>query len=660
MVNNDSNIDMEELIKTAKEQQAQQTQTKLAAQKTRKMVSVTPVNQSNEHGSYVQTSDGTGAIVIDNDYELNKMRENDITGKALSALVNSSTIISDANAYKPDYGPDAPEGYDPGVEYMKNNPYDKKSMEMQKIKKEFAELTYGPNGLVNANGPEGKLVSEALDKLRTGEIVLPTPEEYKQQKEALKDKQRTVTVSKKEPTPKVEPEIKQEETAEPKMPDAPENAIIKKGVLEQLNEINNVRGNETVQPVHTPVMEPTPKVEEPKVEQPTKQPINLAEAELKFNNNVQPVETTQTQEAEQPPVDVTVINVPEGQVSDFMKTMPVETFNKVVTSSTIQVNEVQLKDIPTASRKISSIAEYRKLSERRHVKSAELTERVLVNSGIIVTLKAATSLEMATIFKSPTSKQIDWYKAYQFCFEHTVNTSIGKLSFNDFIIKVSPSDIETILGGIYEISETDERNISITCGEGDGGCGTRYDVKVKIADLPDIDKVDEKTKNRIAEIINVRNNISAAKDLQMNSPTMFVKYIELGDRVLAIRNTTGNIMIERMDSIDEVTQVYGPLIAVLILYVENITVIIREREDVEPSTFLIDDLRILCEELLQSSDDEIKIIKDIITKDLDNDYIPVSYSIKGPIVCPNCGKSHERLDCTMSDLVFQKAQSVLV
>ena len=484
-----SDINMSELIKVAKAQQMEKDQAK--TQKVKNKVVVTNV-QSYEHGGYVTTDDGSGAIVIDNDHELRKMQENDVTGKTLLNLIHHNGLIVDANAYVPDYGDNAPENYDPGVEYINNNPYDQKAMDMKKIKQQFASLTYGPEGLVNVNDPKGKLVTEALEKLRSGEIVLPSPEEYKEQKRIAKEKREknnSVTVKRNQSSndrPIELNDTKQKEIEELVMPSVPENAVMKKGVLEQLNEMN-LRGTKPSVPVtvkHTKQPEgvPTPNpIEhtEPIKNTPPQQkaPINLAEMEEIVNNNE--VSTEQATPTPEEKSDVAVFNVPEGQVSDFMKTLPMETFNKVASSKVIQVNEVELKDVPTASRRITSIAEYRRLSQHRaNNKTVEITERVLVNSGFVVTLKAATSLEMATIFKNPMSEEVDWEKSYRFCYEHTVDTSIGRLSFNEYVMKVSPSDIETVLNGIYELSETFERNISVSCGKRDG-CGLHMKLKSK-------------------------------------------------------------------------------------------------------------------------------------------------------------------------------------
>ena len=146
--------------------------------------------ESAKDGDYFVGEDGVGAIVIDNEERARKMQENDKTGKALLELVHSDALITDANEYRPNYGENAPEGYDPGVEWMRNNPFDKKTKDMADIKRRFSKLTYGFTGLVDANSPEARIMAEAMEKVRTGEVVLPTPEEFEQQKREAEERKR--------------------------------------------------------------------------------------------------------------------------------------------------------------------------------------------------------------------------------------------------------------------------------------------------------------------------------------------------------------------------------------------------------------------------------------------------------------------------------------
>ena len=681
--------DMSEMIKMAKAQQAEKTKKTIEEKQKRTVQAVNEAEtkqltnlsdiENVEHGSYVMTSDGTGGIVIDHELEAQKIRDNDETRKKLTALLDNSSIISDVNAYTPDYGEDAPEGYDPGVEYIKNNPYDPKVKQMMDLKEGFSQLTFGlpGHGLVDVDSEEGKRVSEALEKLRTGEVVLPTPEEYEAQKKAalkrrkkrLEEKSNQNIETNNEQNPNAETESV-DINDELSMGEMPENAVMMKGVDDLLNNINQTEtrvGEETpkIEPTETATITSVPPVKEGEptdVKSPiAPQPINLAGIEEELDAEAhEPQKPTAPAEPEIKPEEIVEINVKEGEADKVIENLPIETYDKIIKSKVIKVNEVELKDVPTKTTRITDIARYRMLSKRRpNTNTAEVTERVLINSGFVVTLKAATSLEMATIFSSPASDEVDWEKEYVFCYEHTVGTSLGKLSYNEFVTRVDPSDIETILFGIYEISETDKRKFSIICGTNDGGCGSSYEYDTEINKLPDYDALSEESKERVRKIIAAKNSPDETRRIVNDSPTSIVKYVQCGeDRVITLRTTTGNMMIERNDRINDIITNHGPVIALLVLFVENIKITIKEREDVEPTTFLLDTTELLCEELLKLTDEELNFIKDIITDEL-VEYPTIKFTIKGPCRCPHCGNVKDTVPCSISELVFQRAQSVL-
>lgn len=704
---------MEEAARKQKESLEASKEKKASMQHNRRVITTTTSSniETASHGEYVETEDGVSGIVIDNDYIIRKVYETDQTRKSLMNIIDESvSLISDVNFKENDYGADAPEGYNPGVEYILNNPYEPKVQDMKKIKDGFKTLAFGlPNhGLVEAGSEEAKNVAEALELVRSGKVILPTPEEYEQQKKELaekkrKEKERLLNQGKEQQPHMTDnnQQIKQPVTettlerfsSEYEMDDSLyKNSKIKEGVEELLNLLNNLeqtgRPVEVVhqnQPVDNTVnpntfspensgqnvntIAPAQEVMEPEkvpttppiTPEPTKPVAPLNIAEMMDNQQVNQVPQQQVTPQQEPGSNIVEINVPAGEASTLMQNLPLETYDKVVTANTIQVNAVEVKDVPVATRSITSMEDYKKLASRRkHRASAEITERVLVNSGFIVTLKPATSLEMATIFKSPVSSDIDWEKEYRFCYEHTIGTSLGKMSYNEYVNKVHPSDIESVLYGIYQISEQEERNISINCSEGQG-CGNQYEYKALIKDLPNLDRVPEKTSIRIKEIIDAKGDLERTKKLNENSPVSIVKYVTLGDRCIAIRSTTGPMMISRIDIIDELAEQYGAMVAMMLMYIENVKVTIQERPDVAPTTFLIEeDINVLCEEILQFTDEELTIVKEIIKNEIaEGEFTTISYSIKGPIVCPNCGHTETEIPCNVSDLVFQKAQSVL-
>jgi Fe-S cluster assembly scaffold protein SufB len=117
-------------------------------------------------------------------------------------------------------------------------------------------------------------------------------------------------------------------------------------------------------------------------------------------------------------------------------------------------------------------------------------------------------------------------------------------------------------------------------------------------------------------------------------------------------------MIERYDYLDTINRDYNALIALLIMYVETITVTVQIREDAEPETVLIDNVDLICEELEGMTDLEMEELKQVISNDV-KDYDPVRYTLKGDIRCPHCGNRHDEIPCTIADLIFQKVRRML-
>ncbi|MCM1218508.1 MAG: hypothetical protein NC548_28810 [Lachnospiraceae bacterium] len=726
-------IDMKAVMEAAK---AQREQKQTTGQQRKPPVARHPVAvkvasdvSTAEHGDFVKTADGSGAILIDHEVEAAKMQSNDATSKSLIALVESPDLISDVNGYTPDYGEEAPENYDPGVQYINENPYEKKAMEMVKIKKGFAKLTYGTHGLVNADSEEGKKVEEALAKLRSGEVILPTPEEYEEQKreaarkrkersDKLKGKKSEPEEKKEEPkqntTRTVAPRKKQTQSKpveeEIQMAEMPENYIMKKGAVEQMSEMNEkstpvtpvrrapvatTNGNttppkkeETVTKADAPVAEPkqAPKLGAPaggliidtpapknKPEPiPEEEPVEQAEETAEENKGEQrgvlnlgeleaEAEDMKHESGEEPaegeeaPANddkVTIINVPEGQVGDVIRQLPPDTYDKLVSSKVVQINEVELKDVPVATRRITDINDYKALKKIRPQKQPEITERALINSGFVVTLKGATSMEMSSIFVSMNGSDIDWGKTYQFCYEHTIGTSIGRLGYTEYVAKVDPADIETILDGIYEISEHDEISVQVNCQ-----CGLPYDVKVKTATLATPNRLPQESMDRVKEILDARNDMERAQKVQESSPTVTAKYIQSGDKTIVIRTTTGDMMITRIDEINRIAEEYNGAIAAIALFVEKVLVEAQFNENSQPEVYELTDLDIICEELKQLEDEELGMVKDMISGL--KQYETVQYTLKGPFQCPNCGHTDREVGCTIADLVFQKVQRAL-
>lgn len=718
-----ANVDMAALLREAKEKQRQELE---ASIEHNKKPSVEANNSSEQphtvqHGGVVEMEDGTTAIVINHEEELRKIQSVDKTRTKLMGLATGTTLVSDEN--QEIVIDENGNHVDPGEEWLRKNPFDVRAGTVRTLKEEFSKLTYGFKGLVPVGSEEGRIVEEAFGKVRSGEIILPSPEEYMMQKRAAEQRkkdrmqrllEKAAQKQEKKQAAKQTPKPKKQKPEEPPSPatpestidadsddlqmaEAPKYAIIQKGVIEQLMEtetktintptaevvearprkmtpvvaepVETVTTTAEVEPHTTrePVMDQAVVVSEsenPEVIEPTvvkQQPIDMFKIQEELEERraaaaqVQPEPEEADETIEQP--DIMHVTVPEGGAKEFAQNMPKELYEKFQASKSVQIEEVELKSIPSVTKRITDIADYRKVCNVRPTYVAgELAERVLLNSGIVIILKSATSIEMASMYpNSPRSTdEYDLEKVFRFIYRHTVDTSIGKLSYNEFKDTVSPLDVNTALEGIYSISEQAERTVLLNCVTDDDdpipGCGGGFEYKIKTNSLPDPNSLPEESVLRLKEIINARNNFEDAKRIQETSPASTVKVAKIGDRYIFVRSTTARRAIE-IDAKSEKLKTYPMIVPHFLTVVDSI------RIESETEVSCIDTVELLAEEIAHMSDTELEMLRQFAANI--KEYRTMTFSIKGPYTCPLCGKVYKNAELsTMMTLIFQIARAM--
>lgn len=559
-----------------------------------------PQKEGLSHGDTVELDDGETGIVIDSDHEMNKMIEASKNEK-LEALVDPTVPMYE----KLNLGDTGETPIDEGELILQTQPKSDHAQSIAKVKADFAGYAPSIHGLAPIGSKENLQYEAALEALRSGQVVLPTVEQYEQQKKELEMKR------------------KEEETA-------------------NMDSTNNQQV-------------PAPQV------------INLAEMEeQKRQESVQSQRPVETQDVAPvsaqniTPHEVTEFKVPEGRVHDFVDTLTPEQQQKVEASKVIEIKEVRQVDVPVATRKVTSIDQYKRIASRKV--TAEAVEVPLLNSGYVAIVKGCGSLEMASILPEPQTMEWDDYsKLYSFCYSNLVNSSIGYLSYKSFCVKTSPDDLPAMVHAILRASVPDEQSVTLTCGA--EKCGKDYDITYLLSELSDLDSVDETILNRIDEIMAVKGVIDDARALQENSPVMIQKYISIGDgRTVCLRNPNGPITVERTkpELIEKISNKYSQFVVLFLLNIEKITLEL-ENDKGNKDIYDLVDPEVIAEEIQTFSDTQLEILKEELQK-LES-YNQYTYSFKGrnagPVVCPHCGLVNERIPCRVPQLVFQRVSRAM-
>lgn len=639
-----------------------------------KKANSTPTNKSGsinldnyEHGDIVEIN-GIPGIVVDREKPLKDIAKNDDELNKIKTLLDPS----DPTFSKVDPGvKKSKEFYEVMDKYLEEHIETK--MKREEVQKAFAGWEIAGEGmLVPSSDPRAKRYAEAMEKIRSGQIVLPTVEEYERQEAEAKKRQRemadrhlaqqksapqqnsTQTQGAQESTvvntPVPVPEPKVTEMEEMNMNEEDRKKIIQSTQVDPMmaaianaKEEKPVTTEETVAPQTDAQVASAPS--EPK-------PIDLFAAkeqldEMRAVN--QPTQPAPQVEEEKP--DMT-FNIPAGREDTFMDNLRPRTAAKIEAAKKIKVVFTKDLNLPKVSRRIADIDGYRSVAPKNV--SADITPRILINSGYIGYFKPCGALKWSrlapAINEDGEFEDMDQAKVIQFCYEQLVTTSIGNLSYREFLENTSVEDIQAMLHAIMGASLPDEQEVMMTCGN----CHNEFETKYSISELPDYDNMADDTKEQVQKIQNAKDMIEDAKDVHDESPVMQVcpYTADSTGSIFVFKHSDLTTSVDRQVVSKYLAERYGASAALLSVVITEVRIKIGNT-GTDDDWSLSNDPTVICEELLRLSKDNLDEMKAVV--DEIPMITPITYSFKGTRTCSNCGQELSQLRQNIHTLVFQIA-----
>ena len=350
--------------------------------------------------------------------------------------------------------------------------------------------------------------------------------------------------------------------------------------------------------------------------------------------------------------DIVQFNVDANKADVFISTLSKEDRQKVQVAPVIVVSEVETLEVPTTTRYISDMNEYRRITPR--AVTLDVVECVLPNSGYVATVKGCGALAMATILSEFNSGNVaaDTNRRFKFCYDNLVTTSIGKLSFQEFLANTSVSDLNILLFNILKVTETDEQPVTLTCN--DPSCGKDYEVTYKISELLDVDNISDDLAKHIESIVAARDVVDRALAKHRESPVMLAKYVKIvqPDRtlIIEIKSPDATVFIDRISIMEGIASSYSTAILGFVMGIPKIYATFTQRGESEPATYEITDAFVIAEILGSLNDKAVQILQSVMSKM--GGYDAMTYSFKGPYKCPHCGKIYQNIPCDVDNLIF--------
>lgn len=352
------------------------------------------------------------------------------------------------------------------------------------------------------------------------------------------------------------------------------------------------------------------------------------------------------------PASPVTFNVPEEKADKFVTSLSKEDRDKMEIAKTIVVNKVKKVSVPVATRKISSLEEYKSVAPSEA--STLQIQAPLPNSGYIGTFTGCGSLALASIVPD-LDGPVDYKKRFEFCYRYLVTTNIGRLTYDEFVKRTSPDDlpvmIHAILRGTLPPNTADK--VSLNCGS----CKKVYPVEYYLEGLLDQERTPQEIFDRVRNIVENNTTVDDAKQYHDSLPHRTIDYVELSPNLTAgIRPAVGHTVIERMGLMETIAEKYNAVVAMVLLYIPVIYKTMMIEGDTEEQCYQISDPLTIAEILYELTPDQLTILKQCI-EDIKEPGSPV-YTIRN-VKCPHCGLESEFVPVSIDSLVFTKARQLL-
>lgn len=547
--------------------------------------------------------------------------------KALG-LIDENDVLFDNQAIE--YGPDIPDRV--AILEKKKGSFDPSVIALKQLRSKFSDYDFGSNGLVPKGSNDAQIYHMAIQAVRDGRIRLPTVTEYNEQKkeheERMKQMETTNTgVPPVATTPPNQMNSQQPVTPPPQQqtpPSAPQQVTV-----DPKNVVRAQAFDIPAEQPQAPAAQPAPEHEETSKQA----PINLFEMQERLQaQKLQ--EAPAAQPAPEPtPEQSAQFNVPIEKAETFYGSLPEEEKKKVVKAKVIQINEIDKVSVPMTGKIIATRDEYRRVVKRKI--SGDFVEVPLANSGYIATMRSAPAMQMATLVPENLDDIgnviPDYGKRYQFVYNNLITTSVGPMSYNDFLRETGHGDLDALLWAIFKASSPNVE-VSITCSN--RKCLKTHRHKFSPDNVLNMAMLSNETKAQINRIIAARDIEGDAKIVHSEAPAVTLKTFELNPWCfVSVKVPDAQMMIERTPIADAIVQQYSKTIFGAMCYIKEMRVKYEESGEF----YTITDPGLICEEIFNMGDDELEILLTVIQEVAETQYDSYSFKIPGPIVCPHCG-----------------------
>lgn len=326
---------------------------------------------------------------------------------------------------------------------------------------------------------------------------------------------------------------------------------------------------------------------------------------------------------------------------------------KISTVKNIRVEDVETISIDTLRRKKKKKHKVDSVIKRRtDVKSIPVA---LPSSGYVAMLTGLSTHEVMLLIEQGNSEDpvAMTQQKWSIIYDHIVETSIGKLTFPEFMKGVSYYDYSMLVFGLLCATYPSEDKVGLSCNK----CEKEYDHKYTMRSLIRTESISPELQTRIMDIIDASHTEDAARLMANNSlvqETTTIRLPESGYIVELQMQTANDFINNTVNGISELDDPRYQQAALMSTAVK--TILVLDDEDEEESYIEYDDFESVVKLIFSLKDKDLIILTNKATKILEDKEVPFGFM---NVHCPHCDHYSETLEVPIEQILFQRYQAAM-
>lgn len=312
-----------------------------------------------------------------------------------------------------------------------------------------------------------------------------------------------------------------------------------------------------------------------------------------------------------------------------------------------EVETISLKSIKT--KKLKKKDDFNKIINR--VTNITSTNIVLPASGYTASIKGCSAYELISLIQENKNALINAQDKWSLIYNKLESTSIGKMSFDEFMHNTASIDYNTFIYGLLCSTYPDDDKLPITCPK----CKKEFDHLYSTRSLIRVEKMDEELQDTIMKIVDNSVTEATAKEVHSEAPISNIKTIKLpasGIIAEVYVQSAYDLINKSIKGLQENKDSKYNNAAVLSTFIRSFYV----PDETDDSYFVVDDANDILQTLYSLSEVDVLVIRNIGDKLVE--HTTVEYGLMD-ITCPHCNHYMPTLDLELENILFYRYRQIL-